>query len=201
LKYFSYSYWSNWITEAVYANVPQARNESREKIEYGAYMALSEITKAAILLISAALFHVFTYVVGIILLFGLLRWCLGGIHAKSHWACLVSYLFFVYGILVASIFINLDKLIFEFIVMPPAFLITYLYAPADLPVKPVTSKKQRKRLRVTGFIVISVLAILAYISPLVWFNIIMLTIALTVVLMTPPIYILTKNKYGKEEMV
>jgi hypothetical protein len=34
-----------------------------------------------------------------------------------------------------------------------------------------------------------------------WFNIIMLTIALTVVLMTPPIYKLTKNKYGKEEMV
>lgn len=195
-KICQYSYWSNRITDWIYANVPQAQESEREKVEYGAYMALSEISKIGLILILAGLLKVFWYVTGIILLFGMLRWCLGGIHAKSHWVCTISYLCFVYGTLAVSLFFPIDRLILNILVIPFSIIVAYKYAPADMPVKPITSKRQRRRLRITGFILLAVLFILAQFLNPTWFNICMLIIALTSVLMTPLVYKITNNTYG-----
>jgi accessory gene regulator B len=193
---FSYSKASNWITDQIYATVTGVEPEKREVIEYGAYMALSEISKIGLLIIISLFLNVFWYVFGIIMLFGLLRWNLGGVHAKTHWACLLSYFCIIYGTLGASFLLSNHRLVFDIIIIPFSFFVSYKYAPADMPVKPVSSKKQRKRLRITGFILLAVLFILAQFANLILFNIIMLTIAITAVLMTPPIYKLTNNVYG-----
>lgn len=200
VKYLSYSYWSNKITDKIYANVPKAQNKSREEVEYGAYMALSEVSKMLVLFVAAWILHAVGYVIAIILLFGLLRWNLGGIHAKTHWACMLSYSVFIYGILGASLFTGDHRIVLNLLVIPFSLIVTYLYAPADMPVKPVVSKKQRMRLRITGFILLSILFILAQFSNQTWFNIIMFTCGPVGVLMTPPIYRLTKNEYGRKEV-
>ncbi len=190
---------SNYITDQIYITLPDVKPEKREIIEYGAYMALSEISKISLLLIISAIFNVFLYVTGIICIFGFLRINLGGIHAKSHLGCLISYFLFVFGILAASLYLTDNKIIIDVIVIPFSFVVAYLYAPADMPVKPVSSKKQRKRLRISGFIVMAALYIAAQFTGPIWFNIIMFTNLLVSVLMTPLVYKITNNKYAWEE--
>ena len=195
-----YSKISNYITDQIYVNLPDVKPEKREIIEYGAYMALSEISKITLLLVISAILHVFLYVIGIILIFGILRYCLGGIHARTHLGCLISYFLFVFGILAASVYMPDNRLIMDMIVIPFSFIVAYLYAPADMPMKPVVSKKQRKRLRISGFILLTILYILAQNAGKVWFNLIMLTCMLMSILMTPLIYKITNNKYAREEV-
>lgn len=194
----SYSKASNWITDQIYATVSGVEPEKREIIEYGAYMTLSEASKVGLLILISLLLNVFWYVFGMIMLFGMLRWNLGGIHAKTHWACLISYFCIIYGTLGASFLLSNDRLILDLVIIPFSFFVAYKYAPADMPVKPVVSKKQRKRLRITGFILLTVLFILAQFLSLVLFNMIMLIVAISTVLMTPPIYKLTNNVYGDQ---
>jgi accessory gene regulator B len=190
---------SNYITDQIYLTIPDVKPEKREIIEYGAYMALSEISKITLLLIVSAIFHVFLYVLGIISIFGFLRMNLGGIHAKTHLGCLISYFLFTFGILAGALYLTNYRLIIDLIVIPFSFAVAYLYAPADMPVKPVASKKQRKRLRISGFILMVVLYISAQFAGQIWFNVIMLTNFLVSVLMTPVIYKITNNKYAWEE--
>jgi accessory gene regulator B len=194
-----YSKLSNYITDQIYATVPNVESEKREIIEYGAYMTLSEVSKVTVLLITAAILNVFIYAVGIIFVFGFLRMTLGGIHAKTHWGCIISHSCFVYGIMALSFVLNVDRLIVTALVVPYVLTVSYIYAPADMPVKPVVSKKQKLRLRITGFILLGILFIGAQFINQIWFNIIMLTCALQNTLMTPLVYKLTNNKYGKEE--
>lgn len=94
--------------------------------------------------------------------------------------------------------LDANRLVIDLLVIPYVLLISYLYAPADMPVKPIVSKRQRKRLRTQGFVLLAVLFTGAQFLPQMWFNIIMLTCALQNTLMTPLIYKITKNKYGKE---
>lgn len=190
---------SNYITDQIYLTLPEVKPEKREIIEYGAYMALSEISKVALLLIISAIFDVFLYAAGIICIFGLLRMNLGGIHAKTHLGCLIFYSLFIFGTLAVSLHLPEHRLVVNAIVIPFSFAVAYLYAPADMPVKPVASKKQRKRLRITGFILMVILYVLAQFADQVWFNIVMITSMLVSVLMTPPIYKITNNKYAREE--
>lgn len=196
----TYSRLSNWITDQIYKTVPGVEASKREEIEYGAYMLLSEVSKISLLLIVAAILHVFWYITAIISVFGFLRMSLGGIHAKTHLACIISYFVFSFGILFLSITWTHSRPVLAGITIPFSFIVAYFYAPADMPVKPVASKKQRKRLRIQGFTLLAVLFGLAMFVGQVWFNIIMLTCLLASVLMTPPVYRLTKNKYSWEEV-
>jgi len=58
-----------------------------EQIEYGIYMFISETIKIAAVLIIAAIFNIFKYAVLTIVIFGIHRGFIGGVHAKTHWGC------------------------------------------------------------------------------------------------------------------
>jgi accessory gene regulator B len=189
---------SKWITSKIYSLLPDVPGEKREVIEYGAYMLLSETVKISAMLFISAFLNIFHYAAAAILVFGLLRMTLGGIHAKTHWGCIISYFCFIYGIIGCAFIMNADRLTVSLLVIPYILIISYRFAPADMPVKPVLSKRQRRRLRIQGFVLLAVLLTGAQFLPQIWFNIIMLTCALQSTLMTPLAYRLTKNKYGKE---
>jgi len=193
-----YSKISNYITDKIYNTLLDVQPEKREIIEYGAYMTISELSKITVLLIVAAILNVFIYALGTIFIFGFLRMTLGGIHAKTHWGCMISYFCFIYGTIVFSFALSIDRIIIDAIVIPCVLTVSYLYAPADMPVKPVVSKKQRRKLRIIGFALLIALFAGAQFANMVWFNIIMLTCMLQNTLMTPLIYKITNNKYEKE---
>jgi len=189
---------SNKITDFIYKTQSNVDAEKREVIEYGAYMAISEIVKVAVLLIVSVFFDITIYVLGVIFIFGFLRMTLGGVHAKTQWGCIITYSCFIYSLVVLSLYLDLNRLITCIIVIPFSFYVAYKYAPADMPQKPVVSRKQRKKLRIIGFSLLAIYFTAAQFVDQVWFNIFMLTSFLQAVLMTPLIYRLTKNKYGTE---
>lgn len=190
---------SNYMTDLIYETLPDVDPERREVIEYGVYMTVSEIVKISLLLIIASILHIVPYVLGVIVIYGVQRTFLGGLHAKTHLGCVITHTAIVFGVTALSFISQVDRLWLLLIVVPFSYITAYKYAPADMPQKPVKSKKQRKQLRIGGFILLAILFSAAYFLESLWSNIILFTCFIQAVLMTPVVYKITKNKYGREE--
>ncbi len=190
---------SNFVTDLIYETLPDVDPGRREVIEYGVYMTVSEIVKISLLLIIAAVLHIILQVLGVIIIYGVQRTFLGGLHAKTHLSCIITHSAIVFGVLALSYISQIDRIWLLLFIMPFSYVTAYRYAPADMPQKPIKSKKQRKQLRTGGFILLAILFITAYFVDGLWSNIILFTCFIQAVLMTPVLYKITKNKYGREE--
>ncbi len=190
---------SNYITDLIYETLPDVDPGRREVIEYGIYMTVSEIVKISLLLIIAAVLRIIPQVLGVIIIYGIQRTFLGGLHAKTHLSCVITHFAIVVCVLALSFISQIDRSWLMLIIVPFSYFTAYKYAPADMPQKPVKSKKQRKQLRTGGFILLAILFAAAYFLDALWSNIILFTCFIQAVLMTPVAYKITKNKYGREE--
>lgn len=191
---------SNYMTDLIYDTLPDVQPERREIIEYGVYMTVSEIVKIGLIILVAAILHIVPYVFGVIAIYGVQRTFLGGIHAKTHWGCIITHSIIVFGIVALSFVSEIDKLYILPFVAPFSYITAYKYAPADLPQKPVKSKRQRKQLRIGGFILLTILFTASVFTPQVWSNIILFACFIQAIFMTPLAYKISKNKYGREEV-
>lgn len=190
---------SNYMTDMIYSTLPDIAPERREVIEYGVYMTVSELVKITIILLTSLLLGIVPYVLAAVVVYGIQRTFLGGIHAKTHLGCILTHSAIVFGVVAAAMYIEVDPLYLVLTVMPFSYVAAYLYAPADLPQKPVKSKRQRKQLRVGGFILLTVLFTAAWLLPDTWSRIILFTCFIQALFMTPIAYKISKNKYGREE--
>lgn len=190
---------SNYMTDLIYETLPNVDPGRREVIEYGIYMTVSEIVKISLLLIIAAILHIIPYVLGVIVIYGIQRTFLGGLHAKTHLSCFITHTAIISGVLAVSFVSQIDKVWLLLCIVPFSYVTAYKYAPADMPQKPVNSKKQRMQLRIGGFILLTMLFTAACFLDYLWSNIILFTCLVQAVLMTPLVYRMTKNKYGREE--
>lgn len=191
---------SNYITDMIYETMPDVEPERREVIEYGVYMTVSEIVKITFIIIIGIIFNIFVYVVGAIAIFGIQRTFMGGVHAKSHWGCVISQSLVIFSALLFSFTSNVDRLYLLPLAAIFSFITAYKYAPADLVQKPIKSKRQRKKLRIAGFIILTLLTTAALFVPLVWSNIIIFTCFIQALFMTPLAYKVSGNKHGGEEV-
>lgn len=190
---------SNYVTNMIYETLPNVDPERREIIEYGVHMTLSEIVKIGLLIILAAILRIVPYVLGVIIVYGVQRTFLGGLHAKTHLGCIITHSCIVFGVIVLSLFSQIDRWYLLLVIAPFSYITAYKYAPADMPQKPVNSKKQRKQLRIGGFILLTILFTAAIFGDKLWSNIILFTCFIQAVLMTPLLYKITGSKYGREE--
>jgi accessory gene regulator B len=190
---------SNYVTNMIYETLPNVDPERREIIEYGVHMTLSEIVKIGFLIILAAILRIVPYVLGVIIVYGVQRTFLGGLHAKTHLGCIITHSCIVFGVIVLSLFSQIDRWYLLLVIAPFSYVTAYKYAPADMPQKPVNSKKQRKQLRIGGFILLTILFTAACFLDKPWSNIILFTCFIQAVLMTPLLYKITGSKYGREE--
>jgi accessory gene regulator B len=190
---------SKYMTDMIYSTLPNISPERREVIEYGVYMTASELVKMAVILLISVLLGIVPYVIVTMAVYGIQRTFLGGIHAKSHLGCIITHSAIVFGVLAGAMYFGIDRLYLSFVVIPFSYVTAYLFAPADLPQKPVKSKRQRKQLRIGGFILLTILFTTAWLLPNVWSNIILYACFIQAFFMTPIAYKLSKNKYGREE--
>jgi len=189
---------STSITNSISKSV-ETTEEEKEVVEYGINIALSELTKlSAIILISIPL-GIVKYSLFIIVVLGILRSLLGGVHAHTHIGCFLTYSIIIFSIIVISCFCGsqLSK-IFMFLSLPFVYTSIYKYAPADIENKPILSTKQRKFLRKAGILAVSLLYVIALFLPKIFSNMIIFTLIIEAVTMLPIIYKITKNKYGYE---
>lgn len=191
---------SNYLTDMIYQTLPDVKPERREIIEYGVYMTVSEIVKIGLILIVAVILHIVPYVFGVIAIYGIQRTFLGGIHAKTHWGCVITHSIIVFGVVALSFVSGIERGYLFAVVVPFSYITAYRYAPADLPQKPVKSKKQRMQLRIGGAVLLTGLFTTAVFVPHLWSNIIVFTCFIQALFMTPLAYKISKNKYGREEV-
>lgn len=191
---------SKYVADMIYSTLDGVDPEKREIIEYGVYMTVSEIVKISIILAVSLILGIVPYVAAAVAAYGVQRMMLGGIHAKSHLGCMIAHSAIIFGVVAASLISNIDRIYLLLVIAPFSYLTAYLYAPADLPQKPVKSRKQRMQLRIGGFILLTGLFAASYFLPAVWSNIILFSCFLQAVFMTPLAYRISKNKYGREEV-
>lgn len=191
---------SKYVADMIYSTLDGVDPEKREIIEYGVYMTVSEIVKISIILVISLILGIVPYVAAAVAAYGVQRMMLGGIHAKSHLGCMIAHSAIIFGVVAASLISNIDRIYLLLVIAPFSYLTAYLYAPADLPQKPVKSRKQRMQLRIGGFILLTGLFAASYFLPAVWSNIILFSCFLQAVFMTPLAYRISKNKYGREEV-
>ncbi|QNU67232.1 accessory gene regulator B family protein [Ruminiclostridium herbifermentans] len=179
------------ITNQIVLNFPNITTEKAMEIDYGLYMAFSDILKALTIIIVSLPFGLFLEVLTAIFTFGLLRMFLGGIHSKTQLGCLSAYFFIIYGNCILSILVTYDFL--NVVLLPVSIVIAFLYSPADLPSKPILSKKQYKKLKLFGMIELIILFTISFFVPKVYSNIICINSFVVTILITPAAYKLTKN--------
>ena len=191
---------SKYVTDMIYSTLDGVDPERREIIEYGVYMTASEIVKISIILAVSLVLRIVPYVAAAVAVYGIQRTLLGGIHAKSHIGCMIVHSAIVFGVVAVSLYCNIDRSYLLLVIAPFSYLTAYLYAPADLPQKPVKSRKQRRQLRIGGFVLLTGLFTASYFLPAIWSNIILFSCFLQAVFMTPLAYRISRNKYGREEV-
>lgn len=191
---------SKYMTDMIYSTLPDVDPQRREVIEYGVYMTISEIVKIGFILAVSLVFGIVSYVAAAIALFGIQRTMMGGIHAKTHLGCIITHCAIIFGIVAASLFLEIDRFYILLPIAPFSYICAYKYAPADLPQKPIKSGKQRKQLRVGGFILLTVIFAASVVLPSPWYRIAVYSCFLQALSMIPLVYRITNNKYAREEV-
>lgn len=192
------SHVSEGLTAAIKRNMPVDEVKA-EQIEYGIYMTISEVIKIAAIIIISKLVGVLNYSIVAILIFGVHRGFIGGVHAKTHWGCFISYSIIIFGTIYTSLFLNVDIFILCALLYPICMIIAYKYAPADILNKPVVSKKQRRYLRTGGFAFLTLCFVSSLFLTQPYANITIIITFVECVTMLPIVYKLTKNEYGRRE--
>lgn len=120
--------------------------EKKEVISYGIQVILSDALKFGILFAAAALLGVVPQLLVTMLFIGAVRIFAGGIHLKTWLGCLLISGGSYFAIIAAGIFLpKLLPLNLSIYVLSSAII--FRYAPSDSEFSPVSSKKQRKKLR------------------------------------------------------
>ena len=183
------------ITKQVTVTFPEITPEKAEQIDYGLYMAISDILKVSALLIVSLFLSLTSQVAVAIFTLGMLRVFLGGVHSKTQLGCVISYFAFIYGSvglsnLIEAKFLNIP-------LFTTSFVLAYLYAPADLPCKPIVSKRHRHKLRVYGFVTLFVFLIISFFVSERYSAIISINTLFVCIMLTPIVYKITKNRLSK----
>lgn len=179
--------------------------KKKAEIYYGAYHITQALVKAPIMFLPAILLGRFWEILIASVVFSVLRYFAGGVHAKTHEGCsLIGNMVMAYvPLILADLMITLNSnTTVEFniktIVMLVSLILIMSYAPADLENKPVNSVSRRIALKVGAivscciFFIVSVLLPQSALGGIIIFEVLMESLSIT-----PLAYKLFKNNYGK----
>lgn len=193
----------NYLTRKIKEKIPDMDSEKEEIINYGLQIIVGEIPKTIALIVIAAACGVLKLSLLALILMIPYRMVSGGVHLKSHIACIVSTTCFYTG----------NALISKSLVMPIQYKICLVifiwifsvvaikrYAPADTEEVPILREKERKIKKNFSYFIMTINLITAMviknqiISNLLIFGTLMQTI-----MITKFIYKISNCKYGYEE--
>lgn len=193
----------NYLTRKIKEKTPDMDSEKEEIINYGLQIIVGEIPKTIALIVIAATCGVLKLSLLALILMIPYRMVSGGVHLKSHIACIFSTTCFYTG----------NALISKSLVMPIQYKICLVifiwifsvvaikkYAPADTEEVPILREKERKIKKNFSYFIMTINLITAIviknqiISNLLIFGTLMQTI-----MITKFIYKISNCKYGYEE--
>ncbi|ADL12131.1 accessory gene regulator ArgB-like protein [Acetohalobium arabaticum] len=140
--------------------------EEKEVLSYGATILLSTLGTYLLLIFVSSLFNVTVLALTAVATSSLLRIFSGGVHASRFRNCALSgtIVFTTLGLIVSNFGSQIKNInILVCLLLITGSLIIYLYAPAEIKEKPITSQEKRARFKIYSFIVLSSLLLIYYI--------------------------------------
>jgi len=187
------------ISCGVENNLEGVTPDQKEVIKYIDIQLLGEIIKLTMIDTFVWKFGIAHLLLIAVFSMGIYRIPSGGVHSRSHVACFItSSVLFLGNVILSSIIKGpyLDILyIFIFLFNIPVIL---FLAPADTEMRPVVSKKQRKKLKIISFIcmILTIFIGRFIITDIAIRNIFIFGTFIQSITMLPPMYKILNTKYG-----
>lgn len=195
----------DFILKKIRDEMPEIDDERAEIIEYGLQMIIGEVPKLVIMLIIARIFSVFTLTLIAYILLLPYKAVVGGVHAKSHIACMITTPLIYSGNAIISKFLpdisNTYRMIAILGIWIFSMIMITLYAPADTENVPILRVKERRFKKIMSYILMTITLVISFIIKdkfTIISNILMIGVLIDSVFITRPLYKLYGNRYGYE---
>ena len=190
----------NYLTRKIKEKTPDMDFEKEEIINYGLQIIVGEIPKTIALIVIAIACGVLKLSLLALILMVPYRMVSGGVHLKSHIACIVSTTCFYTGnaLISKSVIIPIQyKICLVIFIWIFSVVAIKKYAPADTEAVPILRKKDRDLKRNLSYITMTLTLVIAiFIGNSTISNLLIFGTLLQTISITKFIYKLTKSKYG-----
>lgn len=182
------------ITEQITLYVPNTTPEKAEQIKYGLYVFITDTLKLCAILLTATALGQFKFALLASIVFSITKSNWGGVHAKTQLGCVITHFTFIFGTVYIAQAVRIMYL--NIVLFAVAGVLIFLYAPADLPSKPIISLKRKKELRIRSAVVWAVMLTATFLVGQSYANVITVISLISAIITTPAAYSLTKNRRG-----
>lgn len=195
----------NFILARIKKEMPEVDEDRLEIINYGLQMIIGELPKLFGTLVIAYLLGVLELTILAYIMLLPYKYFVGGVHAKSHLACMITTPLIYCGNALISknlpIIQSEYKYIAIFLVWIFSIIVISIYAPADTENVPILRKKERRFKKIMSYITMTLSLIVAIILKdkyVIVSNILIIGCLIDSIFITRPMYKLYHNKYGYE---
>ena len=195
----------NLILKGIRKEMPEVDDERAEVINYGLQMIIGEVPKLLATLLIAYLLGVLKLTLLAYFLLLPYKYFVGGVHAKTHLACMLTTPTIYCGNALISKTLPIIPIKYRAISVIAiwifSMMVISIYAPADTENVPILRKKERAFKKIMSYIVMTVTLIIALLIAnkySIISNLLIIGCLINSIFITRPIYKLYHNKYGYE---
>lgn len=195
----------DFILTRIKKEMPDIDEERAEIINYGLQMLIGEIPKLFIMLGIAYILGVLKLTILAYIMLLPYKYFVGGVHAKSHLACIITTPAIYCGNVLISKTLPMIPDTYRYIsvilVWIFSVIVISIYAPADTEAVPILRKKERRFKKIMSYITMTITLLVAIILPekyIIISNILIIGCLIHSIFITRPMYKLYHNKYGYE---
>ena len=195
----------NLILKRIRKEMPEVDDERAEVINYGLQMIIGEVPKLLATLLIAYLLGVLKLTLLAYFLLLPYKYFVGGVHAKTHLACMLTTPTRYCGNALISKSLPIIPIKYRAISVIAiwifSMMVISIYAPADTENVPILRKKERAFKKIMSYIVMTVTLIIALLIAnkySIISNLLIIGCLINSIFITRPIYKLYHNKYGYE---
>lgn len=195
----------NLILKRIRKEMPEVDDERAEVINYGLQMIIGEVPKLLVTLLIAYLLGVLKLTLLAYFLLLPYKYFVGGVHAKTHLACMLTTPTIYCGNALISKTLPIIPIKYRAISVIAiwifSMMVISIYAPADTENVPILRKKERAFKKIMSYIVMTVTLIIALLIAnkySIISNLLIIGCLINSIFITRPMYKLYHNKYGYE---
>lgn len=193
------------IMARINKEMPELDEERIEVINYGLQMIIGEAPKLLGTFIIAYVLGVLKLTILAYIMLLPYKYFVGGVHAKSHLACMITTPLIYSGNALISKSLPIIQQPYRYLIILGiwifSMIVIRIYAPADTENVPILRKKERKFKKIMSYITMTLTLILAIIIQdkyIIVSNILIIGCLIHSIFITRPMYKLYHNKYGYE---
>lgn len=193
----------NYLTNRIRKEMPEVDDQRAEIINYGLQNIIGEIPKIFLVFLIAYILNILDLTLIAFLSIFTYRTFSGGVHAKTHWLCIVLTNGLYIGTALLGKYIIIQPSWLKYIIIAVVWVFSMamikLYAPADTENVPILRKKDRRNKQILSYVTMTITLLVAVFIPIpVVANIIIIGVFLQTLSITRLVYKLTNNQYGHE---